>query len=406
MIAHNPSDYWQFANKSLLVSTLICCVLGATLLKSARGEDYTSHWDLQYSENPGFEPRLTSLDIHVPQDVQGAPILFYIHGGSWAFGDKHLGNSPKLSFFTELGFIVVSSNYRLSTKDIKHPIHVNDVADAVRWVHENIDEYCGNPNAIYLMGHSAGAHLASLLVLDESKLERAGGADTTIQGVIMVDSAAYDMVRMMEELQDTPSSYFHVAFGSDRKTWIDASPQHHIKPRDRFPGFLVLMASPVRMPMSGQLKRAHSAKWEEVSDFVSRLRDAEASVYTVDAMKLASHRSINRDIGVKGDRISEVIANFLRMHEAKRKGEEHLMSVARHTSFSVSIDEWKRVSQELGDYATDVFFRFRDTNGDGRLERNELQEHELDHFETWDLDKDGGITRKDIVRGYQALDPP
>ena len=125
---------------------------------------------------------------------------------------------------------------------------------ALAWIVDNIEQFGGDPEGIYLMGHSAGAHLVSLLTLSDEFLENARLSRSSIQGVILVDTAAYDMVKTMENLQDTPSSYFHNAFGNNLETWIHASPLHQIRTNRSYPPFLILAASPVLMPIADQLK--------------------------------------------------------------------------------------------------------------------------------------------------------
>jgi len=94
-------------------------------------------------------------------------------------------------FFTLLIYILNKEG----SYDIKHPAHVNDVAQAYKWVCDNIADYGGDPNNIFLMGHSAGAHLVSLASLDPSYITANGGSLDNVSGVIGI-SGVYNMERL------------------------------------------------------------------------------------------------------------------------------------------------------------------------------------------------------------------
>ena len=366
---------------------------------------FKSFLDIQYGASENVDPNLTTLDVHVPRNARSAPVLVFVHGGGWAFGDKRLYHSTKLPFLISLGYVVVSPNYRLSSVKIRHPNHVNDVAAALRWTVDHIKNFGGDPDGIYLMGHSAGAHLVSLLTISDEFLANVGLNRSKIQGVVMVDTAAYDMVKTMESLSNTPSSYFHKAFGGKLETWIHASPLHQIQDNQHYPPFLILVASPVLMPIADQLKIIRERKWERVVEFSERLRQTGTSVYTVDAMQYKSHRTINEDLGNRRDLPTSVLQQFLEFNEAARTGQTLPPEPSGANVFIVQGSEWQTARRNLGDYTADVVIRFRDKNGDKRIDRNELKGKEVAYFEGWDLDSDGSISKEDIVRGYENLQP-
>lgn len=395
--------------KALTVASLLAWMLSIPTTGSVQIAPNTLYFksflNYQYEAAESIDSSLTSLDIHVPRDATNAPVLVFVHGGSWAFGDKFLYNSNKLPFFVSLGFVVVSTNYRLSSDSVKHPRHVNDVAMALAWIVDNIEQFGGDPEGIYLMGHSAGAHLVSLLTLSDEFLENARLSRSSIQGVILVDTAAYDMVKTMENLQDTPSSYFHNAFGNNLETWIHASPLHQIRTNRSYPPFLILAASPVLMPIADQLKIVRERKWERVSEFSEKLRETGASVYTVDAMQYKSHRSIDEDLGNTRDLPTLIVKEFLAFWEAVRKNQERPMEPNANYVFSVRGSDWQSARRDLGDYTADVVVRFRDKNGDNLIDQSELLGDEVAYFESWDLDSNGTISKEDIIKGYEKLEP-
>jgi acetyl esterase/lipase len=262
--------------------------------------------NIPYSSLPGVDPNLLSLDIYRPvasptNAHQGAhPVVVMIHGGGFRGGDK--GNvsqgRQKASFFTGHGFVYVSVNYRLSP-GVQHPAHVEDVARALAWVIDNIASYGGDPKRIFLMGHSAGAHLAALVTADEAYLNKLGKSPSMLSGIILLDSAGYDIPAKLDALSDRPLTrpLYEGTFGKDRQTWIQASPVQHVKRGKILPSFLVFYTE--RKPAEAISK-----------EFVEALQKAEIPAAAVLA-KGKSHRTINRDIGMPEDGPSGLILDFL-----------------------------------------------------------------------------------------------
>jgi len=129
------------------------------------------------------------LDVYVPKDLKGkAPVLFFIYGGGWDHGDRgdyqFVGNA-----FASRGFVVVIADYRLFP-EVKYPDFLEDNAQALRWVQDNIGTYGGDTNRLFLAGHSAGAYNAVMLALDGSFLHDYG-VTMTIKGVAAL-SGPYD----------------------------------------------------------------------------------------------------------------------------------------------------------------------------------------------------------------------
>ena len=112
------------------------------------------------------------LDIYTPKkpDAKPRPVMFWIHGGGWQAGDKS-GVALKPEVFVDRGFVFVSTNYRL-LPDVDMETLTSDVAKSLGWVHKNIAKHGGDPNRIFVGGHSAGAQLAALICIDERYLEK------------------------------------------------------------------------------------------------------------------------------------------------------------------------------------------------------------------------------------------
>lgn len=160
-----------------------------------------------------------SDDIKTPKDV-----IVFIHGGSWNSGSKNtywfLGNN-----FARKNKVAVIINYPLSPKaQYKEMAYAS--AKAIAWVKINIAKYGGNPNKIFLMGHSAGAHLAALINQDPQYFA-AVNIENPIKGVILNDPFGLDIHHYIKAQINKNDKYipgFLKVFSDDEKSWIAASP--------------------------------------------------------------------------------------------------------------------------------------------------------------------------------------
>ena len=130
------------------------------------------------------EHQRQKLDVLVPAGAKAAPVLIFFHGGGWVGGDKK-NYGFLMRRFSHAGVVSIASNYRLSP-EVQFPAFVEDGASAIVWVRKNIADFGGDPNRIFLMGHSAGAHIVSLLALDEKYLRDAKTDQKSIRGVIPI----------------------------------------------------------------------------------------------------------------------------------------------------------------------------------------------------------------------------
>jgi len=123
------------------------------------------------------------LDVYRPRGRRTpAPVIVFLYGGRWQAGTKRdyriLGDA-----LTRRGLVVVVPDYR-RYPEVRFPVWVEDAAGAVRWVRDSIGTMGGDPARIFVMGHSSGAHTATLLALDRHYLEDAGIPPSTIRGFI------------------------------------------------------------------------------------------------------------------------------------------------------------------------------------------------------------------------------
>src|SRR5467141_2401252 len=125
--------------------------------------------DISYAEPA--DPR-QKVDIYAPEGAKNLPVVFWIHGGGWQTGDR-TDVQVKPQAFADKGFVFVSTGYRL-LPNVEMGTIFSDIAKSVRWVHDHIAEYGGDPKRILVMGHSAGAQLAALICIDDRYLKAEG----------------------------------------------------------------------------------------------------------------------------------------------------------------------------------------------------------------------------------------
>jgi acetyl esterase/lipase len=158
---------------------------------------YTRHTDLAYGEDPQQR-----LDVYVPNKPAGAPVglrppvVVFWHGGRWSFGDKRDYRFVGAAL-SGLGCVVVLPNYR-HYPQVKMPGFMEDAARAANWVQAHAADYSADPQRLYLMGHSAGAHLAALVSLDTRYFAASGSPPPKLAGVIGL-SGPYDFLPLQED---------------------------------------------------------------------------------------------------------------------------------------------------------------------------------------------------------------
>jgi arylformamidase len=194
--------------------------------------------DVPYVTRPANRSK-QSLDIYAHDTGTPKPVMIYIHGGGWSGGDKTPGAEDKAKLLAPQGLMLVSINYRLSPA-VTHPAHVQDVAAAVAWVHDNIDDYGGDPDRMIVMGHSAGAHLAALVAIDPKRLAAHGKSLDILDGAILLDGAAYDLPGMLELVPARTRKTHERWATTNPATQADASPILQIKANTDIPPFLIL----------------------------------------------------------------------------------------------------------------------------------------------------------------------
>jgi len=153
------------------------------LITQAQQTAYTTLENISYypeseSEADEYIKERCVLDIYYPENKKDFPTVVWFHGGGLTAGNKFIPEELK-----EQGMAVVAVNYRLYPK-IKAPVYIEDAAAAVAWVFKHIEEFGGDPDMLFISGHSAGGYLASMVGLDQRWLKKHDIDANRIAGLI------------------------------------------------------------------------------------------------------------------------------------------------------------------------------------------------------------------------------
>lgn len=167
----------RFFGPLLFVSLLGACSPFPVLNGFGSDSTYRSVSTLRY----GNESR-QQHDVYQPVVARKGIVVVFFYGGGWRTGarDEYRFVAQTL---TRYGATVVIPDYRIYP-DAVFPAFMDDAAAAVAWTHRHIAEYGGDPKKIYLVGHSAGAHIATLLTLDKQYLAAQGHDTDILAGVV------------------------------------------------------------------------------------------------------------------------------------------------------------------------------------------------------------------------------
>lgn len=247
---------------------------------------------------PYVEPKSErqTLDVYAPAEGAGHPIAFWIHGGGWRQGDKR-GVQRKPQAFTERGYVFVSTNYRF-VPEVTVKQMTADIAKAIRWTHDHAKEFGGDPASIFVMGHSAGAHLAALVCTDDRYLKAEGLSLAIIKGCVPVDTAAYDVPKRLADSRQTPPAAFTEIFGKTTDEQRELSPVTHIASGKSLPPFLILH-------VADRAESKAQSLW-----LAEKLKAAGMSSKVV-AGEGKTHGTINSDLGTPGDEPTKALFEFL-----------------------------------------------------------------------------------------------
>ena len=180
--------------KKLLIALSSLILFGCTRtgLELANLPAKFSDTDIIQNVSYGEEP-WQKLDIYIPKHSpeDTLPVVVFFYGGSWQDGSKDM--YPFVGEgFAQHNYITVIADYS-KYPQVVFPRFVDDGAKAVAWTYRNIANYSGNPDNLFISGHSAGAHIAGLITADQRYLQKEG-LNTSIIKAFAGMSGPYDFV--------------------------------------------------------------------------------------------------------------------------------------------------------------------------------------------------------------------
>lgn len=202
---------------TIAVAVVIVAVLVGAVASASAG----ANGGVRVTRDVAYGPRpLERFDVYAPVHARNAPVVFMVHGGGWRRGDKTADAvvENKVARWVPRGVVVISTNYPL-LPDATPLEQAGYVAKALAFAQRHAGRWGAGGSRFVLMGHSAGAHLVSLLTSDPA-LATTHGARPWL-GTVSLDSAAFDIASIMRAPH---LRLYDDAFGDDPATWAAASP--------------------------------------------------------------------------------------------------------------------------------------------------------------------------------------
>ena len=202
---------------ALLLAVAACAPL-ATLNALAASEDHTRVVDLAYGPLPRQR-----LDVYRPAGAApagGWPVVVFFYGGSWNSGERAQYGFVGAALASR-GVLALVADYRLYP-EVRFPTFLADSALALAWGLAHAADHGGNPQRVFVMGHSAGAYNAAMLALDARWLAATGHAPTELAGFIGL-AGPYDFLPIVNP--DAQPVFFHPNYPPDTQPLAFAGAQ-------------------------------------------------------------------------------------------------------------------------------------------------------------------------------------
>jgi acetyl esterase/lipase len=199
----------------LATAVTVACSPVKTLNALVPSNGYQLHTDLAYGELPRqkldvYQPKqVLAENLAVAENQEKPPVILFYYGGGWDSGDK-VDYKFVAEAFTSNGFVVVIPDYRIYP-EVVFPGFMADPAKAAKWVKAHIHEFGGDPNRVFLTGHSAGAHIAVMLSLNEEYLGKEQLKPSDFRGTIGL-AGPYDFLPLK-------SARLKEIFGPEEQRW-------------------------------------------------------------------------------------------------------------------------------------------------------------------------------------------
>jgi pimeloyl-ACP methyl ester carboxylesterase len=250
--------------------------------------------DIPYKHYDGVDQARLRMDLYTSgrnESTVNSALIVYVHGGGWLGGDK-ASALFKPAEFVPSGYVFASVNYRFRPEASLVEM-AQSVADAVGLLRRDASKFDVDPDRIFLMGHSAGAHMVSVLGTNPEFLKNVGVPMKAIRGVISLDTAAYNVPELVE------SSPFHkLVFDGPQSEWLAVSPIHQIPNNLAKTPFLVFYSE------------GRSQANTQTIPFVEQLKQSGYPAFLFEAVG-RNHEELDKKIGTVDDVATRQIQKFL-----------------------------------------------------------------------------------------------
>jgi len=256
--------------------------------------------DAPRTESYGTDPKQNFLFTPAKGTQGPAPLVVFVHGGAWSEGSKENATGRyKAPHYTGEGYAFATLDYRL-VPQVRVEDEAADVAQALANIVHEAERLGVDRKRIVLMGHSAGAHLAALIGTDPSYLRAVGLEPASLAGVVLLDGAAYDVPRQMEQSGRFMRKRYDAAFGQDPMRQRALSPVFHADASNA-PRFLILHID----------RDDGTAQSKELAEALSKA-GTQVQIQGFADRGLLGHMRINRDLGDPAYAATPVADTWLR----------------------------------------------------------------------------------------------
>ena len=284
-------------------------ILGCAQIVGQQKNNLRELYDLSYFSGVGSDSVKHKLNLFLPNGIDNPPLLLWIHGGAWAFGDRKF--ETKLARkFAEDGIAVAAISYRLSpatwrnpkfSDGIQHPEHIKDVARSFAWLYANAERFGYDKHSIFVSGYSAGGHLSALLAMTPKYLAEVGRSVRDIKGAIPI-AGTYDIVsyynsHLKHNGKNLAEGHVKGVFGETMGQLKEASPTEYIN--NQWVPMLVISENE-----SYQYTRLLE-KAKKEADY------AKMEFYHV---KDQDHQGLRTDLSNERSRYRPIIINYIKQH--------------------------------------------------------------------------------------------
>ena len=255
------------------------------------------HDNLVYFQGAGADSERNSLEVFAPENQVRAPVAILLHGGGWTAGHRRIAAIEHIAeWLAARGVIAVTVGYRL-VPNVPPTEQPWDVAHGVNWIYRHIDEYGGDPARLVLLGHSAGAHLASLVACDRSYLDELGAPPGVPAGVIALANA-FDLRDNGKPVNPLAQRMVLSVFGTDAERRARLSPVLFVKAG--VPPFLIMRG-----------KGDHLVPAEQAGEMATAIRAAGGTA-EVKLVGGRGHVTLFHQMTEPGDAAAEAVLRFIR----------------------------------------------------------------------------------------------